>query len=118
LMGHAVSMLIRGLNTYLSALQTDREQYEFLCGNGLPHHKAILPFVRRALLAVIQPTVSNLSVLALYAMPLLLVGLLLGGLSPINAFAMMLYMTIGCVSASVLVLGLTILLVDQFTTRK
>jgi putative ABC transport system permease protein len=113
LMGHSVSMLIRGLSAYLSALQEDREQYEFLRGNGLSHLKALQPFMRRALLAVIQPTISNLSVLALTSMPLLLVGMLLGGLTPINAFVLMLFMVSGCVSASVLVLGLTILLVDK-----
>lgn len=113
LMGHSVSMLIRGLSTYLSALQEDREQYEFLRGNGLTHFKALQPFMRRALLAVLQPTMSNLSVLALTSMPLLLVGLFLGGLTPVNAFALMLFMVIGCVSVSVLVLGLTILLADK-----
>jgi putative ABC transport system permease protein len=69
--------------------------------------------MRRALLAVLQPTMSNLSVLALTSMPLLLVGLFLGGLTPVNAFALMLFMVIGCVSVSVLVLGLTILLADK-----
>ena len=113
LMGHSVSMLIRGLSTYLSAFQTDREQYEFLRGNGLSHLKALQPFMRRALLVVIQPTLSNLSVLALTSMPLLLVGLLLGGFTPINAFALMLFMVVGCVSASVLVLGISILLADK-----
>ena len=113
LMGHSVSMLVRGLSTYLSALQTDKEHYEFLRGNGTPHFKALQPFMRSALLAVVQPTMVNLSQLALASMPLLLVGLLLGGLTPVNAFAMMLFMTIGCISASVLVLGLTILLTDK-----
>ena len=113
LMGHSVSMLIRGLSTYLSALQEDREQYEFLRGNGLTHFKALQSFMRRALLAVLQPTMSNISVLALTSMPLLLVGLFLGGLTPVNAFALMLFMVIGCVSVSVLVLGLTILLADK-----
>lgn len=113
LMGHSVSMLVRGLSTYLSALQTDKEHYEFLRGNGTPHLKALQPFMRSALLAVVQPTMVNLSQLALASMPLLLVGLLLGGLTPVNAFAMMLFMTIGCISASVLVLGLTILLTDK-----
>ena len=113
LMGHSVTMLIRGLSTYLSALKADHEQYEFLRGNGLSHQKALQPFMRRALLAVVQPTISNLSVLALTSMPLLLVGMLLGGLTPINSFVLMLFMTIGCVSASVLVLGFTILLADK-----
>ena len=113
LMSHSVSMLIRGLSTYFSAFQADREQYDFLRGNGLTHLKALQPFLRRALQAVIQPTLSNLSVLALTSMPLLLVGLLLGGLTPINAFALMLFMVVGCVSASVLVLGIAILLADR-----
>ncbi|MBQ9216363.1 MAG: ABC transporter permease [Prevotella sp.] len=108
LMGHSVSMLIRGLSTYLSALKADHEQYDFLRGNGQSHWTALLPFMRRALLAVVQPTMANLSVLALFSMPLLLVGLLLGGFTPINAFALMLDMTIGCVTASVVVLGLAV----------
>ena len=114
LMGHSASMLVRGLSTYLSALKTDREQYDFLRGNGQSHLKALQPFMRRALLAVVQPTMANLSVLALFTMPLLLVGLLLGGFTPINAFFLMLYMVVGCVAASILVLGLTILLIDKF----
>ena len=117
LMSHSVTMLIRGLSTYLSALKADKEQYEFLRGNGLTHLKTLQPFMRRALLAVIQPTLSNLSVLALTSMPLLLVGMLLGGLTPINAFALMLFMVSGCISASVLVLGLTILLIDKVRSK-
>ena len=117
LTGHSVTMLIRGLSTYLSALKADHEQYEFLRGNGLSHLKALQPFMRRALLAVVQPTISNLSVLALTSMPLLLVGMLLGGLTPINAFALMLYMVLGCISASVLSLGITIFLADKTLTH-
>ena len=113
LMGHSASMLIRGLSTYLSALQADKEQYEFLRGNGLSHLKALQPFMRRALLAVVQPTMAHLSVLALTSMPLLLVGMFLGGLTPINAFVLMLFMVVGCMAASVLVLGITILLADK-----
>ena len=113
LMGHATAMLIRGLSTYLSALQADEQQYEFLRGNGLAHFKALQPFLRRSLLAVISPTVANLSVLGLTSMPLLLVGILLGGLSPLHAFLLMIGMIAGCVSASVLSLAVALFLVDK-----
>ena len=109
LMGHATAMIIRGLSTYLSALQADEQQYEFLRGNGLAHFKALQPFLRRSLLAVISPTMANLSVLGLTSMPLLLVGILLGGISPLHAFLLMIGMIAGCVSASVLSLALSIL---------
>lgn len=113
LTGHATVMMIRGLNTYVSALRTDEQQYEFLRGNGQSHLKALLPFLRRSLLAVISPTMTNLSVLGLTSMPLLLCGIFLGGMSPINAFVLMLHMTVGCVAASVLSLGITLFLADR-----
>ena len=118
LMGHTASMLIRGLSTYLSFLKTNAQQYEFLRGNGLSHLKSLQPFMRCALLAVIQPTIANLKVLALTSMPLLLGGLLLGGLSPLHAFILMLSMVCGCISASVLSLGITILLADKLLFDK
>ena len=113
LTGHATVMMIRGLNTYVSALRTDEQQYEFLRGNGQSHLKALLPFLRRSLLAVISPTMTNLSVLGLTSMPLLLCGIFLGGMPPINAFVLMLHMTVGCVAASVLSLGITLFLADR-----
>lgn len=113
LTGHATAMMIRGLSTYLSALKADEQQYEFLQGNGVAHFKALQPFLRRSLLAVISPTVANLSVLGLTSMPLLLVGILLGGISPLHAFILMLGMIAGCVSASVLSLVITLFLADK-----
>jgi len=113
LMGHTMAMTIRGLNTYVTALKTDEQQYEFLRGNGLPHFKALQPFLRRGLLAILSPTIANLSMLCLTSMPLLLGGILLGGMSPINAFVLMLHMTVGCVAASVLSLAITLFLADR-----
>jgi putative ABC transport system permease protein len=112
-MGHATAMAIRGLSTYLSALKADEQQYEFLRGNGAPHLKALRPFMRRAMAAVISPSVANLRVLALTSMPLLLVGLFMGGLSPINAFVVMLLMVVACVSVAVLALALIIFFSDR-----
>lgn len=113
LLGHASAMTIRGLNAYVSALRVGEQQYEFLRGNGVPHLKALQPFMRMGLLAVVTPTIANLSTLCLTSMPLLLCGIFIGGMTPINAFALMLHMTIGCVAVSVLSLGITILLADR-----
>jgi putative ABC transport system permease protein len=113
LMGHSMAMMIRGLNTYVSALKADEQQYEFLRGNGQSHFKALKPFLRRSLLAVISPTMANFSVLGLTSMPLLLVGIFLGGMTPINAFVLMLHMTVGCLSVSILSLAVTLFLADR-----
>ena len=113
LMTHATSMMIRGLSTYVSALKADEQQYEFLRGNGTPHFQALRPFLRRSLLAVVSPTISNLSVLCITSMPLLLCGIFLGGISPQWAFLLMLHMIVGCVAASVLSLAIAVFLADK-----
>lgn len=113
LTAHTTAMMIRGLSTYVSALKADEQQYEFLRGNGVSHFQALRPFLRRSLLAVISPTIANLSVLGLFSMPLLLGGIFLGGVAPINAFFIMLCMIVGCVSASVLSLAITLFLADK-----
>jgi putative ABC transport system permease protein len=113
LVGQTLTTIIRGLSTYQSALKADEQQYEFLRGNGTDHLHAILPFVRRALQQVFAPTAANLSVMGLYAMPLLLCGILVAGIAPINAFVVTLLLVMGCLAASVIALGVTIWLADR-----
>ena len=110
LIGHSATMLVRGLSTFVSLITHNRAQYDFLIGNGASKWQALMPFMRSSLLAVISPTIANLSALALAALPLLFCGMLLGGQSPINAFAVMLYSVLGCIASSVLSLGVTLVL--------
>ena len=113
LVGHTMTALIRGLSTYESALRTDRQQYEFLRGNGVDHLHAVLPFVRRALQQIFAPTAANLAVMGLYAMPLLLCGVFIAGVAPINAFVVTLQLIFGCLAASVIALVVTLWLADR-----
>lgn len=113
LVGHTMTALIRGLSTYQSALKADEQQYEFLRGNGVNHLHAVMPFVRRALQQVLAPTAANLSAMGLYAMPLLLCGILIAGVSPINAFVVTLQLVFGCLAASVVALAITLWLADR-----
>lgn len=110
LIGHSAIMLVRGLSTFVSLITNNHAQYDFLIGNGASKWQALMPFMRSSLLAVISPTIANLSALALATLPLLFCGMLLGGLSPINAFAVMLYSVLGCIASSVLSLGVTLVL--------
>lgn len=82
IMSHITASQIRGLSTYLSAIETDREQYEFLVGNGKEHLGAVIPFVRRAVQAILSPSAAQLAVTGLFTMPLLLAGMLLAGAAP------------------------------------
>lgn len=113
LLGHSATMVIRGFSTYLEALKTDEQQYEFLRGNGASHQQALLPFLKRSMQAVFVKTCASLSMMGIAAMPLLLVGILLGGIDPMEAFMLVVVLTIGCVAASILALGIAIWLVDR-----
>lgn len=112
LMGHTTTSVIRGLSAYYSSLHADEQHYEFMRGNGHSHLQAVTPFVRRSLQAMLSPSVNNLYRMGLYTMPLLLCGILLGGMTPINAFVLTLMLTIGCLAASVIALGITLWLAD------
>ncbi len=113
LLSHSTVTQVRGVNTYHTALKADEQQYEFLRANGTPHLQAVKPFIRRALQSVLAPAVGNLSVMALFTMPLLLVGLLLSGIAPQIALSTTLVLTVGCVATSVVALILGIWLSDR-----
>ena len=113
LVGQNMTTLIRGLSIYQSALKADEQQNEFLRGNGTDHLHAVLPFVRRALQQVFAPTAANLSVMGLYAMPLLLCGIFIAGVAPINAFVVTLQLIFGCLASSVIALAVTLWLADR-----
>ena len=114
LMSHITASQIRGLSTYLSAIETDREQYEFLIGNGKEHLGAVIPFVRRAVQAVLSPSAAQLAATGLFTMPLLLAGMLLAGADPLSAFVALLLFTCGCLAGSVIALILSLWLCDRY----
>jgi putative ABC transport system permease protein len=114
LLGHSASMQVRGLGHFVGMLQRNRGQYDFMLGNGATQWQALMPFMRSSLLAILSPTIANLSALALAALPLLFCGMLLGGFTPINAFAVMVYAVLGCIASSVLSLGITVVIIKYF----
>jgi putative ABC transport system permease protein len=44
--------------------------------------------------------------------------MLIGGFTPINAFAVMLYTIIGCIASSVLALGIALFLVKSLNSKQ
>ena len=118
LLGHSAAMMVRGLSSFATMFQRNRAQYDFLLGNGASQWKALMPFVRTSLLAILSPTIANLSALALATLPLFFCGMLIGGFSPINAFAVMLYNIIGCITSSVLSLGIALFLVKSLNSKQ
>ena len=114
LMAHAMPVAIRSLSTFFESLRVQSQPYLVQVGNGVSHWRALLPYCRQTLLAVVGPLIANLSVMGLFALPMLFSGMLLGGISPLQAALAVVALTLGSIVASVLVVALTLLLADRW----
>jgi putative ABC transport system permease protein len=113
LMAHVLATNIPAVSTYFDALRQDSQPYLTLLGNGTSRPKALAPYITRALRALTVPAIANLSAMGLFVLPMLLSGLLLGGMEPLRAVCTFVVLMLGCMAASVLSLGLTLWLSDR-----
>ena len=115
LLAHVLTTNISGLSAFYRQLKAGRVEYETLTGNGLSHLKALKPFAGQALRAMAIPAITSLSATGLLALPLLLSGQLLAGLSPVVAVKLTVLFIIACLTTSVLALLLILWLADRLT---
>lgn len=113
LLAHILTTNIHGLTAYLETLRTDGQSYYTALGNGSARLRALSPYVGRALSAIVVPTSANLSVMGLYAVPLLLCGLLMGCPSPAEAVWLFVVLVVAGIAASMVSLVVTLWLVDR-----
>lgn len=108
----------RGVSAYFEALRRDAQSYYTLLGNGASRLKALTPYVRQALRSMMEPMMSSLAVTGLLALPMLLAGLLMGGLSPVAASVLFVLLVVAGIAASVLALVTTLWLADKQAFNK
>ena len=113
LTAHVLTTNIRGLSTYFETLRTDSTSYYAQLGNGASRPVALTPYVRQALRSMMEPTVAAMAVTGLPVLPMLLSGLLMGGLSPLMATVLFLVLMMAGLTASVGALLLTVWLADK-----
>lgn len=82
LLGNMLSSNVIALNTYYSGLKRERQLYYYLLGNGASRHEAQVPFIKSALVKSFNPTIANMAVMGLVALPGTMIGQILGGSSP------------------------------------
>ena len=108
LMAHVLMTNIHAVRTYFDSLQQDSQPYYTLLGNGASRLKALTPYFTRALKSMTVPALASLSAMGLFVLPMLLSGLLMGGMPPVTAVAVFILLIIASITASVLSLALTI----------
>ena len=108
LMAHVLMTNIHAVRTYFDSIRQDSQPYYTLFGNGASRLKALTPYFTRALKSMTVPAMASLSAMGLFVLPMLLSGLLMGGMPPVTAVAVFILLIIASITASVLSLALTI----------
>lgn len=113
LMAHLLTTNIHGVRTYYDSLRQDSQPYYTLLGNGATQLQALAPYITRALRSLMVPAIGNFSIMGLFVVPMLLSGLLMGGMKPVEAVVVFVVLMLSAVAASVLSLLLTLWLSDR-----
>ena len=96
------------VGTFYSTLQREQNLYYFLLGNGASRNEALMPFMRQAIVKSFAPTIANMAVMGLVALPGTMIGQILGGSSPNVAIKYQIMIVVITMSASMLSLILSI----------
>lgn len=114
LLGELLTSGTQALQTYLISLRYTVRHRLYMQGNGATHLEAIMPCVRRALRASLQPRFRQMSSPMLLALPLLACGLLMSGAPVGTAFVVTLFAALACYAATVLTTLLMLWLSDRY----
>lgn len=113
IIGGAQDVAISTLSSYHKLLSSQFQRYEYLLGNGATHFEAVQPLLRRAVESALQPLCRSLAMLGVVALPAAMLGMLLGGMKPMEAALLLVVLLIGMVSATLLSTALTLFLADR-----
>ncbi len=113
LMGNMLGVNVMALNTYYDGLQREQQQYYYLLGNGATHAEAIRPFKSRAIEKAFAPTIANMAVMGIVALPGTMIGQILGGSLPGIAIKYQIMIVVITFVASILSLSMTLWLADR-----
>ncbi len=108
LVGSAVGVNLKALNTYFSGLSLHNQLYEYLLGNGATHRQAVDYFARRCFQAALVPVLRHMSGLVWSTAQVLLIAMVLSGTPVWTALAVELLYPLLVVGTSFVSLAVTL----------
>ena len=100
LMMYLSSSVIGTLQTYQRSLMHTEAHRQYMLANGATPLESLMPRIRRALRAAVQPHLKKMAQPLLAVVPLLFGGMLLGGASPAAAFIVTLLLSSAALSGA------------------
>ena len=117
--GHLLMSGSKALQTYHGSVLRTKEHREYLLACGATHLESIIPSIRRALRASVQPSLMQMGSMPLLLMPpMLFCGMILGDMPPITAAAATLLVYLSFFVASTLSAITLIYLADRILFHK
>lgn len=104
-----------GVEVYYTRLRHNFQLYDFLVGNGASHWEAVMPFVKLAVEKALAPISASMAEAGIVTLPLLTLGQVLAGVSPVVAVAYTVVVMIASLTVSVASLLLALYLADRNT---
>lgn len=102
-----------GLRAYAYCRRTHWQMHEFLVGNGAKPFEAVKPFVTKAVTSALSPVLPRLAAIGLGGIPVLLCGVLMGGIPPLQGVALLAVALCAMLCCSALSLALTLLVFEK-----
>ncbi len=108
IMGNMLGSNVIALNTFYDGIRREQQMYYYYLGNGATRQEALAPFIRQALIKSFSPSIANMAVMGLVALPGTMIGQILGGSSPNVAIKYQMMIIIITISANILSLMICI----------
>ncbi|MDD2420345.1 MAG: ABC transporter permease [Bacteroidia bacterium] len=115
MLGNVLSSNVIGLNAFYDRIVRDQQFYNYLLCNGATIEEATRPFIREALIKSFNPTIANMAVTGLIALPGILTGQIIGGSAPDVAIRYQIMIMVIIVSTSMIALLLNLTWSSRFT---
>jgi putative ABC transport system permease protein len=85
LLGNSLSSIIIGVNTFYKGVSNNRKEYLYSLSLSNSRVEALMPYLRKGLLAVANPMLAGMETIGLVALPGMMTGQILGGALPMTA---------------------------------
>lgn len=85
ILGNCMRGNIVGLERFFSGIRENRKEYLSALFMGATVAEAVRPWMRRALVAALAPTISTMATMGIVSLPGMMTGQILGGADPLTA---------------------------------
>ena len=110
LLGNSLRGNIVGITAFYKNIKKDTKKFLYTLSLGATFNEAILPYLRESVQLALKPTLASMATMGIVALPGMMTGVILGGISPEVAIKYQIMIMIGIVVSTITSVFLTILL--------